>query len=62
MIVSARFGVLDEILKYERSHASLSEESSTGAESASEAQAPLPGSGGPAGLSLSAFIILKPIP
>ena len=52
MIVSARYGVLEEILKHELSHASLSEEADTGGESNHVAEEPKPDSRGAAGTPL----------
>ena len=50
MIVSARYGVLEEILRHERSHASSTEVASTGAESSQPAEEPQPESRGPTGM------------
>ena len=50
VIVSARYGVLEEILTHEQSHASSSEETSTVGDSAHRADEPQPDSRGAAGL------------
>lgn len=57
VIVSARYGVLEEILRHERSHASSSEEASTGAESTHRTEEHQSDSRGAAGLPLHSMLL-----